>query len=73
MACQLQEEFSVRHSTGYPISNFFTVVMRADEKGTGDVKPEVYMLSDQGQALEKQGLFVPSGTRKLMKIRSPIN
>lgn len=51
MACQLQEEFSVRHSSGYSMSNFFTVVMRADEKGTGDVKPEVYMVSDQGQAL----------------------
>ena len=73
LACQLQEEFSVRHSTGYPISNFFTVVMRADEKGTGDVKPEVYMLSDQAQALEREGLFVDSGTRKMMKIRQPSN
>lgn len=39
MACQLQDEFSVRHSSGYPVSNFFTVVMRSDEKGTGEIKP----------------------------------
>ena len=63
----------MRHSTGYPISNFFTVVMRVDEKGTGDVKPEVYMLSDQAQALEKEGLLVTSGSRKMMKIRQPSN
>lgn len=30
-------------------------------------------MSDQAQALEKERLFVPSGTRKLMKIRPPVN
>lgn len=46
-ACRFQEEYTVRHSTGYPISNFFTVVMRTDKKDTGEIKPEVYMVSDQ--------------------------
>ncbi len=41
----------------------------ADEKNTGDVKPEVYMISDQGQALERHNLFVDSSNRKLVKVK----
>jgi len=45
--------------------------LRTDEKNTGDVKPEVYMISDQGQALERHNLFVESNNRKLVKVKTP--
>jgi nuclear protein localization family protein 4 len=67
-AARMQEEFAVKHATGYPVSKFLTVVMRQDAK-TGEVKPEAYMISDQGQVLEREGLFVPSSRRKFMRIR----
>lgn len=70
-ACRFQERYSVRHATGYEISNFFTVVMRTDKNNPNDIKPEVYMLSDQAQALEREGFFTDSGSRKMMKIREP--
>jgi nuclear protein localization family protein 4 len=40
-----------------------------DEKNNGEVKPEVFMISDQGQALEKYHLFAETEERKLMKVR----
>lgn len=58
------------HSSGYEISNFITVILRTDEKNTGDVKPEVYMISDQGQALERHNLFIDSNNRKLVKVKT---
>lgn len=33
------------------------------------MKPEVYMISDQGQALEKANLFVDSNSRRKMQVR----
>lgn len=42
-----------------------------DEKNNGEVKPEVYMISDQGQALEKYNLFQETEERKMMKVRTP--
>lgn len=57
MAAHYQEAYQVMHSSGYPISNFVTVILRNDEKNNGEVKPEVFMISDQGQALEKYSLF----------------
>lgn len=65
--------YQVNHSSGYPISNFVTVILRNDEKNNGEVKPEVYMISDQGQALEKYNLFEESDERKMMKVRQPKN
>jgi hypothetical protein len=35
------------------------------------VKPEVYMISDQGQALEKYNLLDESESRKMMKVKVP--
>lgn len=72
--------YQVNHSSGYPISNFVTVILRSidwfnvdDEKNNGEVKPEVYMISDQGQALEKYNLFQETDERKMMKVRQPRN
>lgn len=55
------------------ISNFITVVLRNDEKNPGDVKPEVYMISDQGQALEKFNLLLDTENRKMVKVRTKQN
>lgn len=68
-AAALQEEMGIRHSSGYPVSKFITIVMRQDKTNPAEVKPEVYMISDQGQTLEREGLFVDSGRRKFMKVR----
>jgi hypothetical protein len=45
--------------------------MRTDKNNPNEIKPEVYMLSDQAQALEREGFFTDSGSRKMMKIREP--
>jgi hypothetical protein len=37
------------------------------------VEPEVYMISDQGQALEKYKLFMDTDERKVMKVKIPQN
>lgn len=47
------------------------MILRNDPKHHGEVKPEVYMISDQGQALEKYQLFEDSGNRKMMKVKVP--
>jgi nuclear protein localization protein 4 homolog len=51
MAAKFQEQYKVPHESGYDISNFITVILRPDEKNPNDIKPEVYMISDQGQAI----------------------
>jgi nuclear protein localization family protein 4 len=69
MAAGFQEQFRVTHESGYNISNFVTVVLRPDKDNEAEVKPEVYMISDQGQALHRAGLFVDSGSRSKMKVK----
>ena len=69
MAANFQEQFKVPHESGYDISNFISVILRPDEKNPNEVKPEVYMISDQGQALEKASLFVDSGSRRKMQVK----
>ena len=69
MAASFQEQYKVPHESGYDISNFISVILRPDEKNPNEVKPEVYMISDQGQALEKADIFVDSGSRRKMKVK----
>ena len=69
MAANFQEQYKVPHESGYDISNFISVILRPDEKNPNDIKPEVYMISDQGQALEKASLFVDSGSRRIMQVK----
>jgi hypothetical protein len=45
--------------------------MRTDKNNPNEIKPEVYMVSDQAQALEREGFFTDSGSRKMMKFREP--
>lgn len=70
MAAQYQEQYRVPHESGYDISNFISVILRPDEKNPNEVKPEVYMISDQGQALEKANLFIESTSRRQMKVKT---
>ena len=44
-----------------------------DEKNHGEVKPEVFMISDQGQAIQSYNLFKETDSRKLMHTRAPKN
>ena len=58
MMAKMQEREIVSHSTGYKMSNFFTVVIKKSKDTHKAVEPEVFMVSDQGQALEKANMFV---------------
>lgn len=40
-----------------PYNFKYSIFYADDEKNNGEVKPEVYMISDQGQSLEKYNLF----------------
>lgn len=50
------------------VSKFVTVVV--SQKG-GDAEVECYMVSDQGQALERDNVFGNSENRKMMQVRVP--
>ena len=69
MAAQAQEKYKVPHESGYDISNYISVILRPRKENPAEVLPEVYMISDQGQALEKANLFVESGSRRKMQVR----
>ena len=53
---------------GFKVSKFVTVVVQP--KGD-DVGVEAYMISDQGQALERDNVFGDSESRKKMVVRVP--
>lgn len=55
-----QEALAVQHSTGYRLSNFFTVLVRPGKVERSVVEPEVFMVSDQGQAMQAASLFLPN-------------
>lgn len=57
---EYQEAQAVQHSTGYRLSNFFTVLVRPGKVDRKVVEPEVFMVSDQGQAMQTASLFVPN-------------
>eukprot|EP01017_Pseudomicrothorax_dubius_P033291 TRINITY_DN4451_c0_g1_i3.p1 TRINITY_DN4451_c0_g1~~TRINITY_DN4451_c0_g1_i3.p1 ORF type:complete len:336 (-),score=77.01 TRINITY_DN4451_c0_g1_i3:127-1134(-) len=70
-AARFQEEHISVHPSGYKVSKFITVTIRTRKDDTGDVVPDVYMLSDQGQALERDNILEDSDKRKMVKIRTP--
>ena len=52
------------------MSNFFTVVVRKNSDPKKSIEPEVFMVSDQGQALQSAGFFIPNKKHAYkMKIR----
>ena len=64
----MQEEHNFDHPEGMKVSKFVTVVVQ--QKGD-DVGVECYMMSDQGQALERDNVFGESTNRKMMQVRVP--
>lgn len=57
---EYQEAHAVQHSCGYRLSNFFTVLVRPGGGERREVEPEVFMVSDQGQAMQAAALFEPN-------------
>ena len=56
------------------MSNFFTVIIRKSRDLQKSIEPEVFMVSDQGQALENAGMFIPNKKHNFkMKIKSSEN
>lgn len=62
-----QEKFNKTHTSGYPISNFVTVVVRPKENMESEI--ECFMVNDMCQALERDGIFDNCDDKKKMKIR----
>ena len=53
------------------MSNFFTVVVRKNVDPKKSIEPEVFMVSDQGQALEKASMFISNKKHAYkMKVRN---
>jgi len=69
MAAKLQEQHVVIHPCGYRVTKFITVVMRHSKD---EVVPDVYMVSDQCQALERDEIFTEPETRKELLVREPV-
>lgn len=53
------------------MSKHITIVLRADNNNNNEVKPEVYMVSDECQSLIRDDLIKEGDTRKLLKIKKP--
>ena len=70
MAAQYQQEYFNMHPSGYRVSKFVTVVLKPTEDG--NAMPEAYMVSDQAQALERDGAFGDSDNRKKLVKRRPV-
>ena len=69
-SADLQNSYSFEHALGYKVPKYVTVVAR--KKGEEDiVEFECYMISDQGQALERDNCFGHSKDKKAMVLRQP--
>ena len=68
-AAKYQEEFFSVHPSGYKVSKFVTVILKPTEDGNS--MPEAYMVSDQAQALERDGVFGDSENKKKLIKRKP--
>ena len=49
------------------------ILLLAKKDNPEEVLPEVYMVSDQGQQLEKDDIFVDSQRRKVLQVRAPVD
>ena len=63
-AARLQQIHVVDHPAGCKVSKYVTVVLKPQDDGNS--MPEAYMISDQGQALERDGVFGESDRRRRM-------
>ncbi|CAK63271.1 unnamed protein product (macronuclear) [Paramecium tetraurelia] len=72
-AARYQQMHSIQHPEGCLVSKFLTVVLRTKKDNPDEVVPEVYMVSDQGQQLEQDGIFQNSERRKVLQVREAKN
>ena len=49
------------------------MAFKARKENNNEVAPEVYMVSDQAQALERDNIFSESERRRVLKMREPEN
>ncbi|KRX01320.1 hypothetical protein PPERSA_11767 [Pseudocohnilembus persalinus] len=70
-AARYQSDYRVDHQTGYKVSKFITCILRTGKQNPNDVAPEVYMVSDQAQDMERDNIFADAESRKVLKIREP--
>ena len=69
-SADLQNQYSFNHALGYRVPKYVTVVAR--KKGEEDVVEfECYMISDQGQALERDNCFGHTNDKNAMVLREP--
>jgi nuclear protein localization family protein 4 len=68
-AARFQQEYLSVHPSGYKVSKFITVVVKPKENNESEL--ECYMVSDLCQALERDGLFEDSKSKKEMQVRKP--
>jgi len=61
----------VEHDSGYKVSKFITIVLRPNQTNNDEIIPDVYMVSDQAQSLEKDNVFGEPQNRKELLIREP--
>jgi len=73
IAARLHQLHVAEHHTGYKVSKFITIVLRPNQANNDEIVPDVYMVSDQAQALEKDGVFGEPQTRKELPVREPID
>ncbi len=68
-AARYQENHSFTHPSGYKVSKFITVVVKPKENNNCEI--ECYMVSDLCQALERDGVFENSKSKKEMQVKKP--
>ncbi len=64
-----QEKHKRVHPSGYTFSNFVTAIVRPKENMESDI--DCYMVSDQCQCLERDGIFIDSDDKHMLKIKEP--
>eukprot|EP00914_Ancora_sagittata_P002977 GHVO01006194.1.p1 GENE.GHVO01006194.1~~GHVO01006194.1.p1 ORF type:complete len:502 (-),score=88.70 GHVO01006194.1:58-1563(-) len=63
---------SSNHYTGYPVSPFVTCTIAPSELAQGETVPNVFMVSDLGMAMVRDGILCESDDRTHMKVRESV-
>lgn len=64
-----QEQYKLKHTSGYFVSKFVTVM--AKPKDDGDVELQCYMVSDTFQALVRDNIIGDCDDKKVIPVRKP--
>ena len=66
---RMQQEYVVDHPLGFKVSKLVTVVLQPNGDDISDIDTQVFMISDQGQALERDNVFGNSDKTGKMVVR----